>query len=175
MGKALYFVSPYNPYVMLPPGMLADASEVTIATWVNLNSQRDWQRVWTFSTGGDAYMYLTTSLNASGLARGGITLKNNPGDAAESVQAPAALPLRVWTHLAFVLGPTGMAFYIDGTLVDSRPNSSIRPVDMGKTLYDYIGRSNFSWDDYLDGNIDEFRVYNRALSPAEIRALATAS
>jgi hypothetical protein len=28
---------------------------------------------------------------------------------------------------------------------------------------DYIGHSQFSWDPTLDGNIDEFRVYNRAL------------
>jgi uncharacterized protein len=175
VGKALYFISPYNPYVMLPTGMLADAREATIATWVNLNSQRQWQRVWTFSAGADAYMYLTTSLNATGLPRGGITLVNNPGDAAESVQGPSALPVKVWTHLAFVMGPAGMSLYIDGTQVDANPASTVRPVDMGKTLFDYIGRSNFTWDAYLDGNIDEFRVYNRALSPAEIRALATPS
>jgi uncharacterized protein len=36
----------------------------------------------------------------------------------------------------------------------------------------YIGRSQFSDDPYLDANIDEFRVYNRALSPDEIQALA---
>jgi hypothetical protein len=175
MGKALYFVSPYNAYVMLPPGMLADASEVTIAAWVNLNSQRQWQRLWTFSTNEDAYMYLTTSLAATGLARGGITLVDNPGDAAESVQGSTALPVKVWKHLAFVLGPAGMSLFIDGTQVAANPASTVRPTDMGKTFYDYIGRSNFDWDAYLDGNIDEFRVYNRALSPAEIRALASGS
>ncbi len=171
VGKALYLSGANSAHVVLPAGMLTDASEATVATWVYLNSQKGWQRVWTFSTGGNAYMYLTTSLNSTGLARGGITLKNNPGDEAESVQGSVTLPTGVWTHLALVLGPTGMVLYIDGTQVDARPASSIRPVDMGKTLYDYIGRSNFSWDPYLDGNIDEFRVYNRALSPNEIRAL----
>jgi hypothetical protein len=171
VGKALSLNSAYNAHVVLPPGMLADACEATVASWVYLNTQKNWQRVWTFSTGGNAYMYLTTNRNGSGLIRGGITLKNNPGDEAESIESPSVMPAGVWTHLAVVLGPAGMALYVDGALVDSNPESSLRPADMGKTLYDYIGRSNYSWDAYLDGNIDEFRVYNRALSPAEIRAL----
>jgi len=72
------------------------------------------------------------------------------------------------------LGLSGLAFYVDGVQVGASGPAPIRPVDLGKTLYDYIGRSNYSWDPYLDGNIDEFRVYNRALSPAEIRALFNA-
>lgn len=171
VGKALSLNSAYSAHVVLPAGLLADACEATVATWVYLNTQKNWQRVWTFSTGGNAYMYLTTNRNSSGLARAGITLKNNPGDEAESIESPSALPAGAWTHLAVVLGPGGMALYVDGALVDSNPESTLRPVDMGKTLYDYIGRSNYSWDPYLDGSIDEFRVYNRALSPAEIRAL----
>jgi uncharacterized protein len=173
VGKALSLNSLYSAHVVLPAGMLADACEATVAAWVYLNTQKNWQRVWTFSTGGNAYMYLTTNRNGSGLVRGGITLKNNPGDEAESIESPTVLAAGAWTHLAVVLGPAGMALYVDGALVDANPESSLRPVDMGKTLYDYIGRSNYSWDPYLDGNIDEFRVYNRALSPAEIRALAS--
>jgi hypothetical protein len=172
VGKALYLSSISSAHVVLPSSMLADACEATIATWVYLNTQKNWQRVWTFSTGGNAYMYLTTDRLSTGLARAGITLKSTPGNEAEFVEGSSAMATMTWIHLAVVLGAGGMALYVDGVLVDAKPDASLRPVDLGKTLYDYIGRSNYSWDPYLDGNIDEFRVYNRALSPAEIRALA---
>ena len=174
VGKALYLNSSSSAHVVLPSGMLSDACEATIATWVYLNTQKTLQRVWTFSTGANAYIYLTTDHNLSGLMRAGVTLKTNPDDSA-FVEGPSALPATVWTHVAVVFSTTGLLLYVDGAQVGSTSPAAIRPADLGKTLYDYIGRSNFSWDPYLDGAIDEFRVYNRALSPTEIRTLASGS
>jgi hypothetical protein len=48
-----------------------------------------------------------------------------------------------------------------------------RPSSLGSTPNDWIGKSEFAANPYLDGAIDEFRIYNRALSAAEISALAT--
>ncbi|MFP6886290.1 MAG: LamG-like jellyroll fold domain-containing protein, partial [Opitutales bacterium] len=35
----------------------------------------------------------------------------------------------------------------------------------------YVGKSNSSQDGYFDGLIDDVRIYNRALSAAEVQAL----
>jgi hypothetical protein len=48
----------------------------------------------------------------------------------------------------------------------------LRPSDLGDTGNNFIGRSPFASDPYLDGQIDEFRIYNRVLSPVEIGGLA---
>ena len=48
---------------------------------------------------------------------------------------------------------------------------TLTPADLGTIDYAYIGRSQFSVDPYFDGAIDDFRVYNRALSATEIQAL----
>jgi hypothetical protein len=48
---------------------------------------------------------------------------------------------------------------------------TLRPADLGSTPNNYIGRSQFSWDPYFDGDIDELRIYNRALSADAIKAL----
>jgi hypothetical protein len=173
-GKALYLTSASSAHVVLPSGLLASACEATIATWVYLNGQSTWQRVWTFSNGGNVYMFLTTNNDTTGAFRAGITLKGNGVDQ-QSVDGPALLPTGVWTHVAVVLGPAGLALFVDGAVLASSPAVTLRPADMGKTLFDYIGRSNYGWDPYLDGAIDEFRVYGRALSPAEIQALASGS
>jgi arabinan endo-1,5-alpha-L-arabinosidase len=47
---------------------------------------------------------------------------------------------------------------------------TIRPLDF-KPVLNYIGRSQFS-DPLFNGNIDDFRVYNYALSSGEVVALA---
>ncbi len=36
----------------------------------------------------------------------------------------------------------------------------------------WIGKSRFAADPYLQGQIDDFRIYGRALTDAEIKALA---
>jgi hypothetical protein len=48
---------------------------------------------------------------------------------------------------------------------------SLRPTDLGTIDYAFIAKSRFDADPYFDGKIDEFRVYNRALSAAEVLAL----
>jgi uncharacterized protein len=174
VGKALYLSSASAAHVVLPSAMLANDCEATVATWVYLNSQSTWQRVWTFSIDNSVYMYLTTNNETTGVVRTGITLDGNSVDQ-QYLDGPTTLPTGVWTHVAVVLGPAGLVLYVNGNPVAASALTTLRPADMGKTLHDYIGRSNFLWDPYLDGNIDEFRVYNRALSAAEVSALASGS
>ena len=45
------------------------------------------------------------------------------------------------------------------------------PVALGDTTQNYIGRSQFN-DPALNGSVDDFRIYDRALTPAEIGRLA---
>jgi hypothetical protein len=48
---------------------------------------------------------------------------------------------------------------------------TLKPSSLGSTTQNWIGRSMFSADPYLDGQIDDFRIYDRALSAAEVQAL----
>jgi hypothetical protein len=49
---------------------------------------------------------------------------------------------------------------------------TVLPKDLGTTTQNWLGRSQFTTDAYLAGELDEFRIYNRALSEAEVRYLA---
>jgi hypothetical protein len=51
---------------------------------------------------------------------------------------------------------------------------TLKPADLGDMPNDWIGHSEFSYDPYFDGTIDEFRVYNRGLTSSEIAALFAA-
>jgi hypothetical protein len=51
---------------------------------------------------------------------------------------------------------------------------TLKPSSLGATGNNYIGKSQFGADPYLDGQVDDFRIVNRALTSSEIAALVTA-
>ncbi len=64
-----------------------------------------------------------------------------------------------------------MRLYVDGWLAASGPTTDL-PADMGVTTQNWLGRSLWTADPYFMGLLDEFRIYNRALSDNEVRYLA---
>jgi hypothetical protein len=48
---------------------------------------------------------------------------------------------------------------------------TLRPSSLGNTNRNWLGRSQYTGDAYLDGQIDQFQIYNRALSSSEVLAL----
>jgi hypothetical protein len=48
---------------------------------------------------------------------------------------------------------------------------TLNPADMGNTTNNFIGRSQWEHDPYLNGDIDKFYIYNRALSASEVSDL----
>jgi hypothetical protein len=60
--------------------------------------------------------------------------------------------------------------YVDGVSAGSN-SAVIAPQALGALDDAFIGKSQFSGDPLLDAQIDEFRVYRRALSASEIEAL----
>jgi hypothetical protein len=170
-GSAVSFTAANKGYASLPADLLSGACEVTIATWVYLNSNPNWQRVWDFGRDTTAYMFLSSN-NGGQRLKFSITVD---GRLNESSVTADGLPLSTWKHVALVLDASGATLFVDGQQKANNPAIILRPADLGDNLNNYIGRSQFSSDPYLDGKIDEFRVYNRALSAQEIQALFTGS
>lgn len=88
------------------------------------------------------------------------------------LEGAEALPVDRWTHVAVTLGDTGASIYLDGAQIGQQAPAAVRPSDRGATANNFIGRSPFATDPFLDGQIDEFRIYNRQLSSVEIGELA---
>ena len=82
------------------------------------------------------------------------------------VHSPAArVPLNTWTHLATTYDGANLRIYVNGaqvatTAVSGAIAASSSPLRFG---------GNGTWlDEFFQGRIDEVRVYNRALTVAEI-------
>jgi len=85
------------------------------------------------------------------------------------------LPVGGWHHVAVALRDgaryTG-ALYVDGALAGMNTNMTEHPSDLGVTSNNWPGRSTTSnRDPFLDGLVDDFRLYSRALTDGEIAAL----
>jgi hypothetical protein len=81
------------------------------------------------------------------------------------------LPAGTWKHVAITKSGNTAILYVDGVQVAQNTGMTLSPSSLGNTTNNWIGRSQYSSDAFLDGQIDEFHIYNRALSAAEILAL----
>ena len=168
---ALDLAAAGHGYATLPSGLLDNTCDVTIATWVYINTSANWQRVFDFGKDTNVYMFLAAKNAATNFVRFAISVSGN-GSGEQIVDGTSALSVNAWSHVAIVLGTSGATLYVGGNAVGTNANITLRPADLGTPLNYYIGRSQFSVDPYLDGNIDDFRIYGRALSASEIQALA---
>jgi DUF1680 family protein len=157
-----------SQYVALPNGILAGASAFTVATWVRLDTIANWQRVFDFGSGANVNMFLTPR-SSSGTARFAITSSGAGGE--QRINAPSALPTGVWTHVAVTLSGGVGILYVNGVEVARTTGMTLTPASLGSTTQNWIGRSQYA-DPYLDGAVDSFRVYSRALSAAEVADLS---
>lgn len=157
-----------NDHVRLPTGVVNELTEFTAAAWVYLDAVSSWSRIFDFGTGTSVNMFLTPR-SGSGNVRFAITTGGAGGE--QQVNGIAALPSGVWTHVAVTLnGSTGI-LYVNGSEAGRNSSMTLMPSSLGATTQNYIGRSQYSADAYVDGRVDEFRIYAAALSAPEVAAL----
>ena len=186
MGNEIYEDSPYdagraisldglNDYVELPIGpVMASSNSMTIATRFNmLPNTNNWQRIFDFgNSNSTGYMFLSPQMGTSGATmRFAITAAG--GGAAESSVDVSGSISEGWHHVAVAIDSVEMTItiYLDGAEVASGATATI-PSDLGQTTQNWLGRSQYEADGYYMGLLDEFRIYDRALSAGEVRYLA---
>jgi hypothetical protein len=160
VGRGLVFDG-IDDVVTLPAAAL-DAQDLTVAAWVYWNGGAENQRIFDFGTGTDQYLFL--SPNSGGGLR--FAIKNS---GAEQILTTATLATGRWVHLAVTLAGDAGTLYVNGAVAATNPAITINPGDF-KPTSNYLGDSQWSADPLFAGRLDEFRVYNYALSAAEIAA-----
>lgn len=158
--------------VSFPNGVVSSLKDFSIAGWFYLNSIGTWSRIFDFGTGTTVNMFLTPQAGGTGGAiRYAIT---TTGNSAEDIINGTAVPSTgAWHHFAVTLNGTVGVLYVDGVEVGRNSGMTITPADLGITTQNWVGRSQYSSDPYLNGRVDDLRIYNYGLSASEIAALAT--
>jgi len=156
-------------HVALAEDLLAGASAYSVATWVRLDGQPAyWSRVFDFGTGVTANMFLTPRSD-SGTLRFAITAGG--GGAEQRIDADPLATDR-WVHVALTYGGGTAVLYVDGQEAGRNTGVTVEPRYFGNHIRAaYIGKSQYD-DPYLKGAVDDFRVYGRTLTAAEVAGLA---
>ena len=154
-------------YARLPASLLGNVGDFTVATWVNLAAATQWSRIFDFGSGTNAYMFLTPMSGAGGLR---FAITTGGAGAEQVINAASPLATGAWKHVAVTATGTTGILYVDGAEV-GRATITLRPSSLGSTAAAYLGRSQYSNDPLLRGQLDELRIYSRALGAAEVGAL----
>jgi DUF1680 family protein len=155
-------------YVQLPPEVVAQLTDFTVATWVNraTTQGQDWSRVFDFGAGTAVNMFLTVSAGGGG-ARFAITTGGSQAE--QQITAPDPLPTG-WTHVAVTLSGSTGTLYVGGEAVAQNTAITLNPSHLMGAGNIWIGRSQYG-DPPLNAAVDEFQIFDRALSQADVRSL----
>lgn len=156
-------------YVSLDSNPLAGCTnELTVALWVKLDEATPWTRIFDF--GNDSqFIYLTTHG-----AKNSLHFAMYKGDET-AVSAPDNVSIPTdgaWHHVAVVVSPSAATLYLDGASVGTTATVPALPGDFAPLTQNYLGKSWFDPDPYLNGALDELRISCRAYTPDEIKNLA---
>ena len=161
-GGALSFDG-INDWVTVPDADSLDlTSGMTLEAWVRPTAiGSGWRTVLLKEQPGDL-IYALYAGDGAGRAATHIFTTADRG-----LSGTTATPLNAWTHLAATYDGATQRIYVNGVQAASRAQTGAMRVSTGALR---IGGNNIWSNEWFAGLIDELRVYNRALSAAEISA-----
>jgi len=191
LGRAIYINNGNNTnpaddiYVSLPLGsVISTLTNSTFALWVNLmgtEGDRRWQRFFSFGTGPTNFMVLSPRQSSSPptyfeITTGGVTQRVSWGP--YSTTTGTMITANEWHHLAVTIsepnasGIRAFRLYVDGAQVSENLAATLTPSNLGFTTQNWLGRcEDPATQRPYRGYLDDFRIYNRALSEDEIKKI----
>ena len=137
-------------------------NDFTVATWVNLAATHTWSRVFDFGSGPTTNMFLT--VNAGTGPRFALTTGGGGNRAAHQPHhgrtAAARTSGSTWPSRCRATPARSTS---TAQPVGTNTTMTLRPSSMGDTTQNWIGKSQYG-DPGLNGTVDDFHIYDRALS-----------
>ena len=158
-GSALSFDG-VNDWVTVPDASTLDLTDgMTLEAWVRPSMLGGWRTVvFKERPGGMVYGLFADQGGSRPLGQVVIGSERN-------ATGTSALPLNAWTHLAATFDGSTTRLFVNGVLAGSASGAGAMAASTGVLR---IG-GNSVWAEWFAGLIDEVRVYNRALTAAEIQ------
>jgi hypothetical protein len=169
-GDALEFDG-RDDYVELPIGsVIASLTNCTFAIWLDSQPGGSWVRAFDFGTDdSNVYMCLGPRWWFMDDMYFAITTE---GPDNQSLVQPTGFDIETgWHHVAVTIDADKqtMILYYDGEELARNNSVLLSPSDLGETTNNWLGRSHNEDDSYYLGSMDDFRIYDYALTQAEIQ------
>jgi len=164
-----------NGYVKLPDDVMRGLDSITVSTDVKIAADQGtpyfiWGLGNTSNGAGNGYLFTTGNSYRTSIASGNWSTE-------QTTSANRDLARGAWKTITYTLSGGTAVLYEDGTEVARKTGVTITPgsIGGGTTTANYLGRSVYSADKYLKGQVRDFRIYDRALSADEVRELGYVS
>lgn len=164
-----------DAHVRLPNDVMRGLDSITVSTDVKIAADQGapyfiWGLGNTTNGTGNGYLFTTGSAYRTSIATGNWATE-------QTTSANRDLARGAWKTITYTLSGGTAVLYEDGTEVARKSGVTITPgsIGGGTTTANYLGRSVYSGDKYLKGQVRDFRIYNRALSADEVRELGYVS
>jgi hypothetical protein len=166
-GQALQFDGVDDWVTVLDAASLDLVSGMTLEAWVRPGVMTGWETVLLKERGADQFAYALYAHDGGALSGGAPVPSGNVDVSAtpRTVRGPSTLAAEQWTHLATTYDGATQRIFVNGAQVASRAQAGGMTVSGGALR---IGGNNSFAGEFFEGLIDDVRVYNRALSAAEI-------
>ena len=160
-GSALSFNGVNNVVRIASSLSLNVSSAMTLEAWIKPTAaQSGWRTI--MQREAEAYFLNASNSDGALLPSGGGTFNGTTA----YVSGTTANPVNVWTHVALTYDGAALRLYVNGVLAANQSRSGAIQTNSNPV---WIG-GNSPYGEYFQGLIDEVRIYNRALSQAEIQS-----
>ena len=150
-----------NGYYKVPSGVYFNGGDFTIMVWIKVRNYNYWSRVIDFGTGPISNM---VTLAVSEITSGYPLISFHSSSGTMSIKSSISLELNKWKHLTSVFSLNNGFIYIDGvSYTGSVPSLTVGPINIVRTS-NFVGRSNNPGEADVDADMDELKIFNRALS-----------
>jgi hypothetical protein len=168
----------FGSYVDLPDGTISSLTSATFEAWLVWRGGAAWARIFDFGNqnggNGQTYLFLTPSNSLTTTLRVAYSVAG-PGAAETLVDGLAPLPMvggaggGTLEHVAVVVdeGQGTLRLYLNGAELGSVP--FVGDLAAINDVNNWLGRSNYAADPPLFGSLVEFRIYDQALTAAQLR------
>ncbi len=166
-----------NTYVSIPPSnsLNSPAGSITLMGWAKALSPNI-QSILCKSFSGTSTLHYRLGVNGAGADKifFGYRMEGQSWSTTLSVQL-TNLNLADWNHYAVTWDGTTVRFFWNGVEKGSgialtgilQPNDATTPLELGRDIH--------GGAEYFNGDLDELRIYHRALSSSEIQQLFNAT
>jgi len=161
IGNALAFDGEGDSYLDIPVEAFANRTTFTISLWFKPHEYVDWGTFFHLTAQDDF------SLHLSMFQRGEGWINSTYCD---DYQLSAWIGEGHWKHIVATISETEITYYVNGDMVEE-PHPIDEPITERVTPLDFAWVGYFYGRDCLNGNIDDFRVYDRPLTQEEIQKL----
>jgi PKD repeat protein len=164
-GSALSFSGSNSLVTVSDSSSLDLTSGMTLSAWVYPTSWASGWKTVILKERSGGLAYALDSNSDAGLPNSTLSI----GGYDRQLSAGNHLPSNTWTHLAATYDGTRQRLYVNGVQVGSRAQTGTLAVSASPLR---IGGNTVWANEYFQGLIDEVRIYNRALTQAEIAAVS---